>query len=1069
MLYAHEVAQVRIIHLMFDWLCYTLTKWLKWELYNLHVWLIMLYAHEVAQVRIIQLACLIDYVIRSRSGSSENYTTCMFDWLCYTLTKWLKWELYNLHVWLIMLYAHEVAQVRIIQLACLIDYVIRSRSGSSENYTTCMFDWLCYTLTKWLMRIILLACLIDYVIRSRSGSSENYTTYMFDWLCYTLTKWLKWELYNLHVWLIMLYAHEVAQVRIIQLACLIDYVIRSRSGSSENYTTCMFDWLCYTLTKWLMRIIQLACLIDYVIRAHEVAQVRIIQLACLIDYVIRSRSGSSENYTTYMFDWLCYTSSRSGSSENYTTCMFDWLCYTLTKWLKWELYNLHVWLIMLYAHEVAQVRIIQLMFDWLCYTLTKWLKWELYTCMFDWLCYTLTKWLKWELYNLYVWLICYTLKWLMFDWLCYTLTKWLKWELYNLHVWLIMLYAHEVAQVRIIQLACLIDYVIRSRSGSSENYINLHVWLIMLYAHEVAQVRIIQLACLIDYVIRSRSGSSENYTTCMFDWLCYTLTKWLKWELYNLHVWLIMLYAHEVAQVRIIQLVVWLIMLYAHEVAQVRIIQLACLIDYVIRSRSGSSENYTTCMFDWLCYTLTKWLKWELYNLHVWLIMLYAHEVAQVRIIQLACLIDYVIRSRSGSSENYTTCMFDWLCYTLTKWLKWELYNLHVWLIMLYAHEVAQVRIIQLACLIDYVIRSRSGSSENYTTCMFDWLCYTLTKWLKWELYNLHVWLIMLYAHEVAQVRIIQLVVWLIMLYAHEVAQVRIIQTYMFDWLCYTLTKWLKWELYKLACLIDYVIRSRSGSSENYTTCMFDWLCYTLTKWLKWELYNLHVWLIMLYAHEVAQVRIIQLACLIDYVIRSRSGSSENYTTCMFDWLCYTLTKWLKWELYNLYVWLIMLYAHEVAQVRIIQLTCLIDYVIRSRSGSSENYTTCMFDWLCYTLTKWLKWELYNLHWLCYTLTKWLMHVWLIMLYAHEVAQVRIIQLACLIDYVIRSRSGSSENYTTCCLIDYVIRSRSGSSENYTTCMFDWLCYTLTKWLKWELYNLYVWLIMLYAHEVAQV
>ena len=203
----------------------------------------------------------------------------------------------------------------------------------------------------------------------------------------------------------------------------------------------------------------------------------------------------------------------------------------------------------------------------------------------------------------------------------------------------------------------------------------------------------------------------------MFDWLCYTLTKWLKWELYNLYVWLIMLCG----------------------------------------SRSGSSENYTTCMFDWLCYTLTKWLKWELYNLHVWLIMLYAHEVAQVRIILLVCLIDYVIRSRSGSSENYTTCMFDWLCYTLTKWLKWELYYLYVWLIMLYAHEVAQVRIIQLACLIDYVIRSRSGSSENYTTYMFDWLCYTLTKWLKWEFYNLHVWLIMLYAHEVAQVRIIQL------------------------------------------------------------------------------------------------------------------------------------------------------------------------------------------------------------------------------------------------------------------------------------------------------------------------
>ena len=59
MLYAHEVAQVRI--------------------YNLHVLLIMLYAHEVAQVRIILLACLIDYVIRSRSGSSENYTTYMFD------------------------------------------------------------------------------------------------------------------------------------------------------------------------------------------------------------------------------------------------------------------------------------------------------------------------------------------------------------------------------------------------------------------------------------------------------------------------------------------------------------------------------------------------------------------------------------------------------------------------------------------------------------------------------------------------------------------------------------------------------------------------------------------------------------------------------------------------------------------------------------------------------------------------------------------------------------------------------------------------------------------------------
>ena len=295
--------------------------------------------------------------------------------------------------------------------------------------------------------------------------------------------------------------------------------------------------------------------------------------------------------------------------------------------------------------------------------------------MFDWLCYTLTKWLKWELYNF------------MFDWLCYTLTKWLKWELYNLHVWLIMLYAHEVAQVRIIQLTCLIDYVIRLTKW--ELY-NLHVWL---------------------NVIRSRSGSLEPL------------------------VWLIMLYAHEVAQVRIINLHVWLIMLYAHEVAQVRIILLACLIDYVIR--------------------LTKWLKWELYYLHVWLIMLYAHEVAQVRIIQLACLIDYVIRSRSGSSENYTTCMFDWLCYTLTKWLKWELYNLHVWLIMLYAHEVAQVRIIQLVCLIDYVIRSRSGSSENYTTCMFDWLCYTLTKWLKWELYNLHVWLIMLYAHEVAQVRII--------------------------------------------------------------------------------------------------------------------------------------------------------------------------------------------------------------------------------------------------------------------------------------------------------------------------
>ena len=674
----------------------------------------MLYAHEVAQVRIIQLTCLIDYVIRSRSGSSENYTTCMFDWLCYTLTKWLKWELYNLHVWLIMLYAHEVAQVRIIQLACLIDYVIRSRSGSSENYTYNLHVWLImlYGSRSGSSRIIQLACLIDYVIRSRSGSSvwlnvirsrsgssENYTTCMFDWLCYTLTKWLKWELYNLHVWLIMLYAHEVAQVRIIQLACLIDYVIRSRSGSSENYTTCMFDWLCYTLTKWL----------------------------------------------------------------------------------KWELYNLHV-------------------FDWFMLQYAS----------------------------------------------CIMLTKWLKWELYN-----------------------------------------LHVWLIMLYAHEVAQVRIIQLACLIDYVIRSRSGSSENYTTCMFDWLCYTLTKWLKWELYNLHVWLIMLYAHEVAQVRIIQL--------------------ACLIDYVIRSRSGSSENYTTYMFDWLCYTLTKWLKWELYYLHVWLIMLYAHEVAQVRIIQLACLIDYVIRSRSGSSENYTTCMFDWLCYTLTKWLKWELYNLHVWLIMLYAHEVAQVRIIQLACLIDYVIR--------------------LTKWLKWELYNLHVWLIMLYAHEVAQVRIIQ-----------------------------------------LACLIDYVIRSRSGSSENYY--LHVWLDYELTKWLiiiqlacimiatsLWDIINqtcsrsgssenYTTNKIDYVSSRSGSMRIIQLACLIDYVIRSRSGSSENYTTYMFDWLCYTLTKWLKWELYYLHV---------------------IDYVIRSRSGSSENYTTCMFDWLCYTLTKWLKWELYTcmFDWLC--------------------------------------------------------------------------------------------------------
>ena len=174
----------------------------------------MLYAHEVAQVRIIQLACLIDYVIRSRRGSSENYHN-LHVWLIMshlTLTKWLKWELYYLHVWLIMLCG--------------------SRSGSSENYTTCMFDWLCYTLTKWLKwELYKLTCLIDYVIRSRSGSSENYI--------------------NLHVWLIMLYAHEVAQVRIIELACLIDYVIRSRSGSSENYRTCMFDWLCYTLTKWL--------------------------------------------------------------------------------------------------------------------------------------------------------------------------------------------------------------------------------------------------------------------------------------------------------------------------------------------------------------------------------------------------------------------------------------------------------------------------------------------------------------------------------------------------------------------------------------------------------------------------------------------------------------------------------------------------------------------------------------------------------------------------------------------------------------------------------------------------